>query len=85
MKCKEFCIYKSNLLAEERLCDECKKYSDDVVAPYYAYLIRVYFNDYINKNKHNTLYANGVKHGLIVSMATVQGQNPDNITEGVSE
>jgi hypothetical protein len=24
-------------------------------------------------------------HGLLVSMAVVQDQNPDNITEGVSE
>jgi hypothetical protein len=85
MKCKEYCLYKPNLFAEGRLCNECVKHADDVIAPYYAYLIRLYFNEYLKKNKHNTLYANGVMHGLLVSMAVVQDQNPDNITEGVSE
>jgi hypothetical protein len=85
MKCKEYCLYKSNFLQEERLCDECKKYSDDSIAPHYAYLIRLYFNEYLKKNKHNTLYANGVMHGLLVSMAVIRDENVDNITEGVSE
>jgi len=85
MECKQHCLYQKPLVDNERLCDICKKYSDEVLAPYFAYLIRLYFNEYLKKNKHNDLYANGVKHGMLVSMATVQGQNSDNMIEGVSE